>query len=266
MATDVSLIHDDEFDTFRPALMRMALDAKETRDELLAGFDTRRDLVHWLRKLSLQTLGEIPHEFYVDFKPMLVGSGGTENHYHLDLLLSADSEDRTRDIEDRYTQEIRRRLWQQYCHPAYNRASRKRRKAAGEYLDDTVETDSAYDPARQRYIAMMPAIDQQDGYQRKALTACLDGLEDRDEVIEWLALLELATHHELDPGFAWRCYQEPSAVELLTGVDDVHARGREVWAVTYLLPQFNAGNRDLAGTAKEMPRIDHPEREAPEYL
>lgn len=266
---DVSLLHDDETESFRPALMRMALDAEETRDELLAGFDNRGQLIKWFGRVSIRSLGELdPKLFRMTkrfFHPSLHRSD--RNHYDLDVLLASDSEQRCREIDHAVATGIREHIWQEFCKDAFHRALRKRRKAAGEYLDSSgPNTDSEYDPQLQRYIAMMPAVNELEQYQQRALDSCLDGLDSRQQIVDWVLLMELATHTELDQDFGRDCYHQESMVAMLTGDRTVHRRFREMFAVSTLLPMFNEGNFDLGGKAKEMPRRETQEREAPDYL
>jgi len=241
----------------RPALIKLTHDLEELRDDLLAGFESRREVLEWTQQLSVRTLGQLPDRWYSEIGAQFRGvpDSGKERTLLSALLIGRK---RTRDMEDSTAAELRERLYALTIRPAYHRAFRQLRADATEYLDDT-ETDSQHTADRQKWIAMRPALDELEEYQRTALTDLLDGLEDRSAILDWGNDLEQATHGELPGEFVARAYREESTARVLTGDDSAAARARELFWADLIAPTMNAGVRDLAGRTSEQPDAEKQE-------
>lgn len=253
---------DEPTQSARPALVKLTNDVNELHGRLMAGLDSRRDIVEFSQQLTIRTLGEIPDSFYEELARELRFPVGSDQSPFIASLLHGSARDR--DMREDAVDDLRREVWMQVVYPAFHRAMRKLRKDAGEYIDDPQGGPGNHAASLQRYIAMRPALDELNHKQEEVLQACLDGFEDRDAIVEWTSDLELATHGEIHEDFAPRCYKESSATLILTAPDNaVAARGRELFAATYLLPYFNKGVRDLAGRAGEQPATERQEMEVP---
>lgn len=241
---------ETERETYRPALVNLVNELKQSREQLLEGFDSRRELLEWLQRLTVRTLGQIEQDFYRSFAHALHPRDGGEMAL-LAVVLTEDA--RTRDIPEERVERAREMLAAKYIMPAMHRAYKHLRKDAGEYIADG--RDSEHDPVKQSYIAMRPAFDEIESDQREALTRLLDGLDEKREIMDWGDVVEQATHGELpEEDFISRCYLERSTSRLLTRESTPEVRrARELFAARHLIPAFNLGVRDLAGRAGELP-------------
>lgn len=264
----------------RPALVRLCLDVESLVDELTVGFESREEVLLWARRMIPRTLGEVETSFYRSLAEQFRGAGTRRSRRSpatgvsktiiddrdrtlLAALLNGSS--RTRALDTGAVEELRRDVATSVIDPAFRRAFRQLRKSATEYVDDEHSEESEHDPARQRYIAMRPALDELDSFQRRATAAVLEGLEDADQVRRWTTLVELATHGEIDDEILRRASREESTLDLLTSRDGTigERRGRELFVAFYLLPAFNRGVRDLRNRAKEQPDAEVERRSAP---
>lgn len=251
----------------RPALVKLTTDLEALREELLAGFSSRHEVLRWSQRLSVRTLGELPDRWYHEIGAQFRGVPSSEAER---TLLSAllTPEHRASDISPADAQELRERLFALTIRPAFHRAFRQLRADAGEYLDDD-GSESQHTAARQRWVAMRPALDELERYQQRALEELLGdpddpddgGLEDEAEILSWGSTLELATHGELPQEFVARCYREASTADVLTGDDETAQRARELFWAVHLAPTCNRGVRDLAGRTSEQPDAETKERE-----
>jgi hypothetical protein len=225
-----------------------------------------------------RTLGEVETPFYRALAEQFRAAGSRRGSPELGVskIITSDREttllagllegsSRARDMDPHAVRELRRDVATSVLDPAFRRAFRQLRKSATEYVDDESSDGSDHSPEEQRYIAMRPALDELDGYQRRATSAVLEGLEDADMVRRWSTLVELATHGEIDDEILRRSTREESTLSLLTSRDgtDAQARARELYAAFYLLPAFNRGVRDLRDRAKEEPDADRETKSAP---
>lgn len=241
-------------DVYRPALVTMSRDVQELVAELRAGLADEDEVIRWLRRATIATLGELDAEVYDGFARQWLGGQG--------LLLAAllVPARRRRRVPADVEKAVRERLAARYVLPAYHRAFRRLRTDATEYADEADEGD-LHDPERQTHTAMRPALDELATWQERALEALLDGFDERGDVLEWAEDLELATHGELPETFAMRCYHETSTVSILLGEDDVAERARRQFAVHHLLPRYRAGVRTLSRRAGEVASAQREERE-----
>ena len=234
--------------SYRPALVKLVEDVRDSERRLLRGFGGRREILLWTQELVVRTLGEMPQDW---FHQMARQFRGVPASGHERTLVSAllREQYRTRELEEAKAREFRRQLSARTIRPAAHRAFRELRSDAGEYVDNGAGDQHA--PGKQQYIAMRPAIHELHENQRSTLETLLDGFDNREAILDWGHDLELATHGEIDEEFVTQCYGERSTRTLLTSDAQADRRGRELFAAHYLIPVYNRGVRDLAGRAKE---------------
>lgn len=258
--------------SYRPSLVKLTNDISEIQGEVLSGFPSRRDVLIWLQRLTVRTLGEVPQSFYWSlarqFRLDIASTPGWDDEQIDQPVLLAglmDSGARTRELEPEVVDELRERIVASMIRPSYHRAFRSLRKGAGEYIDES-DDDTEHNPARQRHIAMRPALGELDRRQEDTLTAILAGLDDSAAILRWGERVELATHGELnatdkpewvsssvDVDLITRAHREPQTRELLTSSSEDLRPARELFAAVHLIPAFNKGVRDMAGRAGELP-------------
>jgi hypothetical protein len=272
--------------TYRPALVKLSDDVEDLQTEMLDGFDDREQLLAWLQRLSIRTLGEIPQRVFWEFARQFVLDQRVdiEQGVLLAALLRPVERDRDADLPKTVVDELRERFVATQIRPAYHRAYRELRKDATEYIDES-DDETAHDPGKQRHPAMRPGLRELDDWQQRALSSLLDGFDDGRAILDWGTELEHATHGELDeiepPGWAdsvdgavasttdtdfiERCYRERSARSVLTADGEDARELRELFAAFWIVPAFNRGVRVLSGRAGELPDVD-VERSAPKQL
>ena len=241
----------------RPALVRLCLDTEELVEELMSGFGSRGEVLRWARRMIPRTLGEVETSFYVSLAGQFRAAGTRADRRVDDVdeeraLLAAllEGSSRRRELPPDAVVDLRRDVATSVLDPAFRRAFQELRSSATEYVDDKESDEIEHDPARQRYIAMRPA---------------LEGLEDVDQLRRWTTLVELASHGEIEDDVLRRSVREESTRALLTsrGGTSAQERARELYAAFYLLPAFNTGVRDLRDRAKEEPDADREIKSAP---
>lgn len=262
----------DAIESYRPSLVRLTKDVEDLRTgsvgsntrysgSLHDGFETRADVLWWLQALSVRTLGQVEQEFYVRMGRQFKTKAPDDERTLLACLLVEPN--RTKEVDPVTAKQTRLRTAADVVLPAFHRAFRHLRKSATEYTGEPGKDEKERpDSLKQRYIAMRPAIDEINEWQTRTLDAILDGLSDREAIIEWCQWLELATHGETEDGFTSRCYRENETANLLTSSDDAHQWAREAFAAQAILPMFNLGVRDLSGKAGEFPD-EKPEPRGP---
>jgi len=240
----------------RPSLVRLKLDLEQLETELYDGFRRRRDVLDWMQRLCVRTLGRTRQAFIENLSRQFRGRfDDSRERALLSAMLVPAARDR--DLEAGTVDELRERLAATVIAPAYHRALRHLRKDAGEYIDSAQESKtSGHDPQDQRFIAMRPAVDELDENQSTVLEDVLDGFDEPRDILEWGRDVELATHGEVDGDLVRRCYVESSTRRMLCSDASADERARELFAATYLVPAFNRGVRDLVGRAGEQPDED----------
>lgn len=243
----------DATEFVRPSLVRLKLDLEQLETELYDGFRRRRDVLEWMQRLCVRTLGRTRQEFIESLGRQFRGRFEDRRER---VLLSAIlvPAARDRDLDAETVDELRERLAATVIAPAYHRALRHLRKDAGEYIDSAEESSaSGHDPQIQRFIAMRPAVDELDENQASVLENVLDGFDEPRDILEWGRDLELATHGEVSEDLVRRCHLEQSTRRMLLSDARADERARELFAATYVVPAFNRGVRDLVGRAGEQP-------------
>ena len=250
----------DEFESFRPALLKLDKDVRELEVSLLDGFGSRAEIIEWTQRLSVHTLGRVSQDWFTEMAKQFRSAYDDEYERTLvSCLLTGDT--RVRPITGEQAGEVRRQMIAKTIRPAKREAFRELRKSAGEYIAE--DSGSAeHNAARQRFIAMRPALDELHERQQEVLEHLIQpgGFADRDDLLAWTRDLELATHGEIPAGFGTRCYQERSTRRMLTGEGAGYDHAREFFAAAYLIPCFNAGVADLSNRSKENPEKERTEK------
>lgn len=248
----------ERYASWQPALVKLSLDVREIRQQLLDGFGSRRDLLAWEQRLAVRTLGELPQRFYKEV------ARGYRSDVESSLLASLlEPGAREVSVSSEAAQETRERLAAEVVGPAFHRAFRRLRVDATEYVDDGDghEMPAEHDPGRQQHTAMRPSLDELDEYQSRALSSALAGFADTTEILEWGDLLELATYGEVGERFLSRCYREKETRRMLMSGNSHPPSAREAFCAHYVLPLFNRGVRELAAHAGERPSAEREETE-----
>ena len=272
---------DEDGPTWRPSLVKLSTDVREMRQDLLSGFQSVTEILWWLQRLSVRTLGQLPQSLFHRFGRQVRVNVSGQSPVVRALLVPA----RRECVEDEIltyerTTETRERFAARFVAPAFEEAFRDLRTDSTEYVDDSDRDASGdapdHDPMRQRHTAMRPALDELERYQRRALGSVLgesSDLQERGDILGWLEALALATHGEavrvLSDGsvskledFGERCYRERETARLLLSGPE-HRAARELFAARFLLPAFNRGVAVLAGRAGELPDAEREERTVP---
>lgn len=242
-------------ETYQPALERLTQDCRECLTDLLDGFDDTKAPLRWAQRVAVRTHGYTDQRLFRLLGRQYISPECDQDRALLAALLT----DRDADLSDAAAKATRQRLAAKFVAPAMHQALRELRTDAGEYFGDA--TDSAHDPATQRYIGMRPMLTEIDGRQQDALEALLAGFDGLDDVLTWAGDLELATYGELRKDWVASWAGEHSTLATLTTTDsDLAADGRQLIAARVLLPAYNRGVRELAGRAGEQPHEAEKER------
>jgi hypothetical protein len=238
----------------RPAEAQLPTAIGDLRQDLLAGFDTRRAVLFFLQELSVATLGEISQskivKFSNEFRP--------DSRYDEGVLLASflTSEPRTRDITDHVAKRTRQQWAAEVLSPASSAAMRSLRADAVEYTGEESKTEG--EAIDEEIPHQRPALKELHQHQNKTLTRVLgDGLDDRADILDWGDDLLLATRSEpvadgTDPGeYVRRLHNDPSGDRIMCSTDPAWVYHRQLWVCRNLLPAFNRAVRDLAGKSTE---------------
>lgn len=258
----------DPTSTYRPALVKLTQDLRQSQSELFAGFPSRRELLLWMQRLTVRTLGELPQRYFWELARQFRLDVRDDVRQGVLLAGLLQGSERTRDLPVEVVDELRERLAASMIRPAFDRAFRSLRKDAGEYIDEG-DAETAHDPSTQRFVAMRPALDELEEWQETALIECIDGFDEPKEILQWGESVELATHGEInqldkpewvptssvDEDFITRCFSERSTRAVLCAEDGGRA-ARELLASMHLIPAYNRGVRDLSGRSGELPDAD----------
>lgn len=242
---------EDHPRTYQPALPTLTRNVRNTRERLLAGFESRRELIRWEQDLCVRTLGQVPQRFYEDIARAFRSDA---DRALLAVLLQdgVDGIEMPRDV----ARSERRRMAAYWVTPAFNSAFRNLRPNAKQYIEDAV--DNEHDPTEQPHTAMRPALDELADWQDRALEAGLDGFDTVEAVLRWGDEVHLATHGEIPQDFITRCYIEQSTRKVLLGTAPGAARERELLCAHFLVPHMNAGIREMTKRAGELATSSEP--------
>ncbi|WP_276258130.1 hypothetical protein [Haloglomus litoreum] len=220
----------------RPALRKLAADQRTLVEDLHAGFETREDVLLWLQRVAVRSLGYIPDEWFqaVALRPDVLD----------DLVGDSDIE-----------QFRRGQLGDVVLHRAFRTAFHRVRERVHEYTDSEKgeQREGTPDPERQKFIAMRPELSATDRAQHEALVDLFEGFSDREAIRLWVHDLRPATEGNLPASFLEYCCYTPMGYDpLVAPPDDGPARtARENLAATVLLPAMNRGIRTLQSGAEE---------------
>jgi hypothetical protein len=222
----------------RSALKKLGHDQRQLLEDLHGGFESREEVLLWLQRVSVRSLGYIPDQWFrsVAMRPDvlkdLVGDGEI-NRFRRGQLGDI--------VLDR----------------AFRTAFHRIRERVHEYTDgvgDESESDiGTPDPQRQKFIAMRPELSATDSSQREALIRLFDGFADREAIRLWVHELREAAEGQLPESFLeYACYSPAGHDPLVAPPDDGPARtARENLAAETILPAFNRGVRTLQAGAEE---------------
>lgn len=230
---------------YRPSLSNLDRRQQDALDELVDGFADRADVLRWVQRLGVVTLGRLPNRV---MREVAV----SETMLELLIVTSdrrqfvAHGDPTDLDVAERYRERFAGKLL-----PFTNEAVRDFRDSAVEYLDD----DARPDPERHESVAHRPSLSELDARQRRSLDALLDGkLGSYRDVVGWARSLNLATEGEIDSGdadgrgFLERVTNEDGTLAVLVVDEDEpasHEEARHRFGAYHLLPAFNAGVRAM---------------------
>jgi len=236
----------------QPALERLSRDQREHREALLAGFDSRADVLGWLVSVTGATLGRLPEELYRALADDVVAAVRDEPTPLLGALL--DRDDAVDGVESRV---VRARLAATALAPAHSRAIRALRDDAQEQAPSRASEETPADPERERHVAMRPSLSEIEQHQQQALVGLLAGFTDLSAVLRWGDVLELACHGTLPTDWIADAVNDPAMRRVLlvggeAGHPDrrTHHRAREVVAAR-LCRRFRDGTRARYDHASE---------------
>jgi hypothetical protein len=205
-------------ETVYASLDALSAAQEDLYDELERGFGTRRDLLLWMHKASVRTLGHVPDGW---------ASRILTNRYETAALLDDVRRrealtERAPDDADARTQ--RMLLGDDELLDACRDGMKLLGEQAEEYLDDELD---GTDVSLQRYLAMRPGVEDVVTRQRAALQRVLgrhddvgpDGLETREDVRSWTRGVVRATKG-VDGGISRRSSFDLWWRQLLTGPVD----------------------------------------------
>lgn len=232
-------------DEYRPSLSNLDRRQQDVLDELVDGFGGRSEVLRWVQRLGIVTLGRLPNRVMREMalSPTML---------HL-LVVTNDraafiSRDDPTPLETarRFRERLAGRLL-----PFQNEAVRDFRDSAVEYLDDEARPS----PERHESVAHRPSLSELDARQRRALDALLDGdLTSYRDVVGWARSLNLATEGEIGSGdasgrgFLERVTNEDGTLAVIVAHEDEppsHEEARRRFGAYHLLPAFNAGVRSM---------------------
>jgi len=231
------------------ALDKLEADQKALRKRLYAGFTSTTDILLWLHKCAIHTIGEIPDGWFARVM--------TERYKRAALL--ADESDRKalgKNAPDASLAKLEREMIDdRILTPAMNDAVRVLDKQANEYGDKGAQVD----PSSQLYPALRPGLLDLQTRQKTALKQALgraddpDGLTCMSDVRSWRDSVARATRGK------WLPEMDLWTRSIMTGDTDSatlhHYLGRN------FLPAANAAIRETASSSEESVIDDLPNQE-----
>ena len=236
---------------YYPALSQLEEEFNEHMRDFRSGIETSEDLVFWLQRSAVLTLGSLDDDFL--FK--LFTDGYAANAVILGQPASKPRRDpRKEDLETESDAWVRGQLEAYKFTPAYRRAYNSLKSAANEYTDDSPDRSSSDSPP-----ALRPAIQELDERQREVLDDLFQegGFDSSAALTEWTRDVVAATRGNISDdrlrSLAMR--RERVLHEALMGKSGFDPRTRHNFlqrvAAFMFLPNFNKAVRDLSQTASE---------------
>ena len=233
----------------RPASAKLTHDQVDLLVDLLAGFDTRREILEWEQQLVIQTVGQLEDSWYTT----IAADAPTVSALLGRPWGPCDA------IQPEMATEIRRGIVAKDLLPAFHGAHEVARWAAVErvdHLDDNADGDEPdpIDPQEQQYPLMRPAFGEIDGQQSSALASLLEGFENPEQLLAWTLQVVGASYAEIDRETVTAPYFELPLRERLLGTepDERDTFVRVSWAAEYLIPSFNRAADKLAERTTEV--------------
>lgn len=235
----------------QPALAQLKYDFDEHMENFRTGVQTSEDLVLWLHKTSVLTLGAIPNKYFTELTQGAISSSI--------LLGRSATNPRRKELETDYDRSVRRRLEDHLFTPTFQSAFVDLRENATEYISEE-ETTSKLDklPAEDKPPALRPALSALQEQQRELLEKSLqdDGFETCADLSDWLREVVSATRGHIREGFVDSVAgRDPT----LRGAYIADGRFEEPTRQNYLqtvaahelLPACNLAIRDLSSISGE---------------
>lgn len=250
----------------KPSLDRLAVDTESIIQNgggapgIRGGFDSREDLVTWLHELIIRTAGEVP-EFVV--QGMATQMVSPRDRPIVKALLTDGA-----DMSEQTSKHWRNRIVSKLVNPAYERAYRKLRNNATEYVDDDHDHGlGGEDPSpMDGTLLLRPSMRRLADRQRDVLEPVFGSFDSRDHIRSWARTLVDASYGEpiqLPDGgkmevteFVERMERRDPWREMLIDPAGERKRVREAWAVRFLLPTFNVAARSEFGASAEVLQIE----------
>ncbi|QHS17782.1 hypothetical protein GWK26_11845 [haloarchaeon 3A1-DGR] len=236
-------------DWTRPASAKLTHDQTDLLVDLLAGFDSRREILEWEQELLIQTVGQLRDDWF---------SRTGADAPTVSALLGRPWGPVDR-MPDELAREIRRGIVANDLIPAFHAGHEVARWAAVERVDHLDDEDDGDDrdpinPREQAYPMMRPAMGEIAGQQAAALEELLEGFESPEALQAWGLRVVSASYAKIERETVTRPYFERPLRERLVGTDpDERDRFiRESWAAEFLLPAFNRAADALGERAQEV--------------
>lgn len=236
--------------TTQPALVQLKRDFDTHIQELRGGIETSEELVFWLHRASVLTLGATPDETL---------TGLTQGHVaHAILLGRAATKPRREELETEYDSNMRQRVEDYIFNPIFRSAFRELSQTANEYVDGD-ETASMRPQAGRDDAppALRPAIRALEEEQRDVLERTLQeaGMDSKSDLSDWMRDLVSATRGHISEDFL---NGMSGTDRVLRGAalgtkfeEPVRHRFMQMVAAHKLLPAFNSAIRDLSQISTE---------------
>jgi len=233
----------------RPATAKLTHDQADLLVDVLAGFDSRGEILEWQQELVIQTVGQLEDEWYT----RTAADAPTVS------ALLGRPWGPCETMPPELATEIRRGIVAKDLLPAFHAAHEVARWAAVErvdHLDDNADGDEPeeIDPQAQQYPLMRPAFGEIAGQQESALEALLEGFTSAEDLLAWTLRVVGASYAQIDRETVTAPYFEQPLRRRLVGrePDERDKFVRESWAAEYLLPAFNRAADALGQRAQEV--------------
>lgn len=247
---------------YAAALDTLRSHQQDVRNELMAGFEHRQDILLWQHRAGALTIGQIADGWYTE----------TIADRWLCAALLKDQDKRAAMCEadtapsDRLAKGCRLNIVKDELIPAFQQALTVARELASDYAD---AGDRAPVADRQRYIFMRPQLDDLYRNQREVLLSALgaggeegpDPVTTREGAIDWADSAIYATTGFLPGEFAQQVAHPAS--EWWGALTESRGPYLELLLAQQVLPAMNRALRDTAKRASESPQ-EHRPPERPE--